>query len=180
MSASFSRPDAKGRSSSRLMPREKKLMALRAPFVGMPVEVMVSDAYRTLDIHSRRVLDALLVEHANHAGRANGRLIVTYDQLQKEYRLSRGKIAPAIRDLERRGLICRTADGYARDGKRLPSQYRLTFFPSLPDRMGWTDEWRHFVKQPSRETGGPKPVSATSGNRMLVPARGPAGGSDDA
>jgi len=180
MTAPFSRPDATGRSSSAPLPRVKNLLRLPAPFVAIPVEVMRSDAYRTLNIQGRRVLDALLVEHASHASRENGRLIVTYDQLQRAYGMSRRKIAPAIKDLEQRGLIRRTAEGYATDGKRQPSLYRLTFLASLPDREGPSGEWRKYKKPSGKKEADPEPASAMSGNQRLVPVRRPHGGSNGA
>lgn len=172
MTATFLRPDATGRSSSTLMPREKKLTSIPAPFVAIPAEVVRSDAFRTLGIHSRRVLDALLIEHVNHRLTENGRLIATYDQLEKDYGVPRRKIAHAIRDLEERGLIERTAVGCGNrlHGQRSPSRYRLTFLHSLPDRIYASNKWRQYKAQRrARKTDRPVPLPDAEGSHMVAP-----------
>jgi hypothetical protein len=132
-----------------------------------------------LGIHGRRILDALLVEHNAHAGRENGRLIVTYDQLERGWGVSRRKIAPAIRDLERRGLVRRTAVGCGnrKTGERQPSQYRITFLNSFPDRLRETDEWRAFTAPGRRKkTGSPVSQHDESGGQEVASTRRSNGG----
>jgi hypothetical protein len=154
------RVDRKGHSSSKLLTRDKELIALPTPFVPIPVEVMRSSAYMTLGIHGRRLLDFLLIEQIAHGHQLNGRLVATYDQLA-EAGIPRRKIRGAIADLEKRGLVRRTAIGCGnrRTGDRQPSRYRLTFFGSLPDRMEPTNEWRLFTA-PKRRPKAPKNTSA--------------------
>jgi hypothetical protein len=146
MSDFFGRPDRKGRSSRKPTSRQKKFMKLRSPFVALPVDVMTSDAYRTLPLQARRVLDCLMIEHAAHGSVNNGRLVATYDYIESRFGVSRRLIAPAIRELEKRGLVRRTAigSGNRRTGEKAPSRYRLTFFASLPDEMQATDEWEKY------------------------------------
>jgi hypothetical protein len=175
----FGRPGRNGRSSSAPKPKDKAFLKVRAPFVAIPTEVIVSDAFRTLGIHGRRILDALLVEHNAHAGRENGRLIVTYDQLERGWGVSRRKIAPAIRDLERRGLVRRTAVGCGnrKTGERQPSQYRITFLNSFPDRLRETDEWRAFTAPGRRKkTGSPVSQHDESGGQEVASTRRSNGG----
>jgi hypothetical protein len=179
MSASARRPDRKGRSSSQPIPRDKKLLQIPAPFAAIPIAAMRSDAFRTLSIHPRRLLDALLEEHTAHSGLENGRLIATYDELDQEYRIPRRKIRGAIAELEKRGLVRRTAvgSGNRRTGDREPSRYRLTFLASLPDRMGPTNEWRSYVApKPSRKTHRPVSLSDIGGCHMVEPFRVSQGG----
>lgn len=183
MTARFRRPDAKGRSSALMMPREAKLIAIPAPFTAIPVAVMRSEAFRTLGIHARRVLDALLIEHNAHAGTENGRLVATYDQLERDFGISRRKISPAIHDLEKRGLIRRTSVGHGsgRTGEHVPSRYRLTFLGSLPDRMGPTDEWQHFTAtKPHKISDRPVSQSNVAGGPLVAPARRSRGGTSGA
>lgn len=170
----FGRPDKTGRSSSKPMPKDKRFRRVPAPFCAIPVAVMHSDAYRTLGLQSRRVLDALLLDHASHTGLENGRLVATFDQLEKVRGISRRKIAPALRDLEKRGLIQRTAVGCGnrRTGERQPSRYRLTFLPCAMDRMLATDEWKEYTApHRTRKTDRPVPPSNTSGDHVVASQR---------
>lgn len=43
-------------------------------FAKMPRTLMESDAWRSLGINERRVVDFLLIEHMSHGGRKNGAL----------------------------------------------------------------------------------------------------------
>jgi hypothetical protein len=173
------RPDRKGRSSSQPIPRDKKFTKIRAPFTGIPVVVMRSDAFRTLGIHARRLLDALLVEHVAHACQENGRLVATYDQLVQEFGIPRRKIRGAIAELEKRGLVRRTAVGCGnrRTGDRQPSMYRLTFLGSAPDRLDPTDEWQSYVApKAAAKTDRPVSLPDIRGCHMVEPFRVSHGG----
>ena len=177
--AAFGRPDKRGRSSAALMPKDRKLLQLPAPFVAVPLEVLRSDAWRGLGIHARRVLDALLVEHVAHRGLENGRLVAPYDQLEKDWGISRRKIAGAIRELEQRGLVQRVAIGHGnrRTGERAPSLYRLTFLASLPDRLPASNEWRAYsAPRRSAKTDRPVSLSDTTGCHAVAPRRVARGG----
>lgn len=180
MAAGF-RADQKGRSSTKLIPRDRKLFKIPAPFAAIPLEVMRSPAFRTAGIHTRRLLDALLIEHVAHGSLENGHLVATYDQLE-DAGIPRRKIRGAIADGEARGLIRRTAigSGNRRTGDRAPSRYRLTFLSSVPDRMGPTDEWRNYVPLPAPErrqkAHQPVPQPDISGCHTVAPRRVPHGG----
>jgi hypothetical protein len=172
------RHDRQGRSSSQPIPRDKKFTQIRAPFAPIPLEVMQSDAFRTLGIHARRVLDVLVIEHVAHRFLENGRLVATYDQLARAH-IPRRKIRGAIKELEERGLVRRTAigNGNRRTGDRQPSLYRLTFLGSLPDRMEPTDEWRSYVApKPTPKTDRPVSLSDIGGCHTVEPCRVSHGG----
>jgi hypothetical protein len=172
------RHDRQGRSSSQPVPRDKKFVQIPAPFAPIPLEVMQSDAFRTLGIHARRVLDVLGIEHVAHRFLENGRLVATYDQLERAH-IPRRKIRGAIAELETRGLIRRMAvgSGNRRTGDRQPSLYRLTFLGSVPDRMGPTDEWRSYVApKPARKTHRPVSLSDIGGCHTVAPRRVSHGG----
>jgi hypothetical protein len=178
MVAAF-RADQKGRSSSQLIARDRKLVQLPTPFTAIPVEVMRSPAFRTLGIHARRLLDALLVEYTAHGQRENGRLPMPYDQLEREWHIPRRKIRGAIAELDKRGLVRRTAigSGNRRTGDRQPSLYRLTFLGSLPDRMDPTNEWKSYVaSKPTPKTDRPVSLSDIAGCHTVEPRRVSYGG----
>lgn len=75
----------------------------------------------------------------NHAGRENGALMATYNQLH-EWGIGRRHIRAAIAEAEFLGLVQTERGGYF-GGKTECSQYRLTFYA---DRNGnpATNEWK--------------------------------------
>src|SRR5688572_19535116 len=50
-------------------------------FAKMSRDLLRSDAWRSLGINERRVIDFLLIEHMSKGGRENGRLKAPYRQL---------------------------------------------------------------------------------------------------
>src|SRR5277367_1080193 len=97
--ATFGRPDATGRSSGKLNSRDARL---RLPPKGKPWawltgELLVSHAWRARSINARRLIDRLLVEHCNHAGRENGHLTATHEQL-RAYGMTAESVRPAIEE----------------------------------------------------------------------------------
>jgi hypothetical protein len=153
--ATLGRPNRTGRSSGKLFRKERELVGPPAgeSWVWMPAELLTSAALRGASIHTRKFLDFLLVEHCRHAGRGNGQLIATYDQLVK-WGLPRKRISNAIRDAVARGLIEVTMRGglFGVEERRTPSRYRLTWIGSLDPLSKPTHEWRDF--QPQAKTRG--------------------------
>jgi len=74
------------------------------PFVMLPRELICSKAWRERSINCIRLIDFLIVEHLNHAGKENGYLLATYDQLVKAG-IGRRFVHPAITEAERLELI---------------------------------------------------------------------------
>ena len=110
------------------------------PWVWLTRELLMSDAWQTLGISGRRILDRLMLEHMAHAGTENGRLRVSHRQFIR-WGVSKNTIAPSIHDLQERGLICFAAsetDGTIRGYYK----YRLTFLPA--DYCAPTNEWRRW------------------------------------
>ena len=120
-------------------------------FVGHTTDLLESDAWRTRSIHLVRVLDRLELEHARHAGRNNGLLIVTHADFA-QWGLSPKNVKPAIDEGIDRGLIRITHQGSRRGGAHdNPSRYQLTylqwkFIPAIgpPQYMEPTNEWKNF------------------------------------
>lgn len=119
---------------------------IEGQFVYKLVEMLESPAHRVLSLSALRVLDRILVEHANHGGKENGKLPVTYEHFV-EFGMDRHAIAPAIRELVALGFIEITERGHPSAGEfRNPNKFRLTF---LPTKFGYptklanpTHEWR--------------------------------------
>jgi hypothetical protein len=156
----FGRNNATGRSSGKLDAQERKLMGPppNVPWVYIPRDLLMSDAWRGMSVHCRKFIDFLMIEHCNHAGRENGKLQATYDQLSASG-LARKRIASAIREAVDRGLVDVTRRGglYGAVAHRTTSRYRLTWIGTLVPACGPTNEWQRF----KRKTNSPHPPVGT-------------------
>lgn len=140
--------DKTGRSTSQIAGRRQRgalSPPAGEPFVWMTRELLSSEAYRSLSLTARKVLDRIEIEHMNHAGRENGRLKVTYVDFI-DHGVPRGCILPAIRELEEKGLINRTFRGRRSHGDDpgKPGEYRLTWIGAVVDTgaLAPTNEWK--------------------------------------
>ena len=106
-------------------------------FVWLTRELLSSDAWRSQSIHTRRLIDFLLLEYLRRAGQTNGRLKAPYRHL---YAFGIGAhFAPtAIERAEELGLVA-----CAKAGMRTATTYRLTWLESH-DGMPPTNEWRAY------------------------------------
>ncbi len=109
------------------------------PWAWLTAELVNSPAWRRRSINARRLIDFLLIEHCNHAGRENGRLLATHEQL-RAYGMTAESIRRAIEECERLGLI-----GHQRGGRwagtNRPSRFRLTFYADAEGNPA-TDDWK--------------------------------------
>jgi hypothetical protein len=107
------------------------------PWVWLTRELLSSDAWRSLSINGRRFIDALLIEHMAHAGRANGQLKATHRQL---YQMGIGQhhATRAICEAEELGLVdCH------RGGMRVATTYTLTWLQPH-DGAPASNRWRSY------------------------------------
>jgi hypothetical protein len=120
--------------------------AQREAFVKLPRELLESAAWRSLGINARRLLDFLSIEHMNHGGKANGKLLAPWRQLER-FGIGSHFVSSAIEECERKGLVnCRRGVG------RLPSVYGLTWLP-LCDGSEPSNRWRAYHPEIIAETG---------------------------
>jgi len=120
------------------------------PWTWHTRELLESPAWRRRSVNVTRLLDRLEIDHASHAGRENGALMATYDQLVA-YGIPRSEIREAIDEAEFLGLA-RCERGGRWGGTNRPSRYRLTYYadrdlnPASNEWKGVTDEaidaWR--------------------------------------
>jgi hypothetical protein len=110
------------------------------PWVWLTRELMSTDAWQTLSINERRVIERPLIEHMNHAGTMNGQLRVSHRQFIT-WGVTKNMAAPAIHGLQARGLV-RITPAESNGDIRGYYQYRLTFLPA--DYSEPTNEWRSF------------------------------------
>ena len=134
-------PNKTGRSSGRVGGRRGKRLGppKDEPWVWLPRELLTSPSWQSQSINCRRLIDALLIDHMNHAGTENGNLVATYDQLMVSG-ASRRFIRAAIDEAEYLGLI-RSERGGRWAGSNQPSRYRLTFLPDR-DNSPETNDWK--------------------------------------
>jgi hypothetical protein len=104
-------------------------------FVKLPRELLQSDAWRSLSINARRLIDTLMLEHMRHGGKRNGFLAAPRRQLERAG-IHAHLVSGAIEEVERIGLVdCRRGSG------RRPSVYALTWLP-LSDGTEPRNRWR--------------------------------------
>src|SRR5262249_21347641 len=107
------------------------------PWVPIPLEVIESDAWRSLGINGHRLISFLMREHLRHGGAENGKLKAPRTQLGA-FGISRDQISKAITQAEELGLVdCQ------RNGLRSASPYALTWL-DLHDGTPASDRWRTY------------------------------------
>lgn len=131
------------------MSARKRRSSIKGQWAGLTIELLESPAYRALSLSALRVMARLQIELANHGGKDNGRLPVTFDNFAA-YGIDRHAIAPALRELEALGFIEVTERGRAGNAEwRSPSYYRLTFRGAGGGYDG-TDEWDKITEQDAK------------------------------
>ncbi len=137
----FGKPDKTGRSSGRRVGRAGKAHRppKHEPWVWHTRKLFCSPSWRARSINCVRLLSFLEVEYMNHAGRENGNLKATYDQLVASG-MTRGLLRAAIEEAEFLGLL-RFERGGRWAGSNQPSIYRLTYLPDRDDNPP-SNEWK--------------------------------------
>jgi hypothetical protein len=129
------------------------------PFAMLPRDLLRSDAWRSLGINERRLIDFLLLEHMRHGGRENGKLKAPWLQLV-EFGAAKNQITGAIRKVEDCGLVL-----CERGGCWTTTLYTVTWVP-LPNGSMPEQPWRHFRDPAVRPLSTPK-------IRNQLPKQGP-------
>ena len=138
----YGKPNETGRNSGKLTAAGREIFGppKGEPWTWQPIELLASPAWRHRSVNAAKLIDFLMIEHQNHAGRENGNLKATYDQLT-DYGLTRSAIKAAIREAVFLGLVKVTYEGGRYAGNNQPSVYKLTFFASR-DAAPPTNEWK--------------------------------------
>ncbi len=122
------------------------------PWAFIPLSVLESNAWQSLSINARRVIERLVCEHFRHNRLENSNLRVSARQFH-HWGVTKDCLTPAIRELEERGLI-EVCSGEAIGALRPPLLFRLTFYGTLEKSA--TNDWRNWTSQqwpntPSRQ-----------------------------
>ncbi len=144
MSGCFGKSDATGRSSGKMTAADRKRRGppQGEPWTWLTRELLASPSWRALSINGYRLMSFLLVEHCNHAGRENGRLMATHEQL-KAYGMTSDAIRQVIDECVALGLIEHTRGGRW-GGTNKPSTFRLTFYADAEGSPP-TNDWKRFT-----------------------------------
>jgi hypothetical protein len=140
---------------------KRKHGRIEGQFAPRLIEMLESPAYRALSFSGRRVLDVIEIELAQHAGKDNGKLPVTFRDFVA-YGLHWNGIAPAIRETVSLGFVKVTRPGRAGNGaSRIPNLFRLTYRHS--DREEPTHDWRRIttMEQARKLAGRTRPKNKT-------------------
>lgn len=140
--ASVKYPQQKGRTSrgSRKFNRPPS----GEGWIWLTGELINSLAWRSMSVNCLKLTLRLLLEHINHGGLENGRLVCTYKDFQ-EYGLTRNKIRPAIEEADFLGLV-KHQRGERVFAKNQPNSYRLTFYGTSEVRDP-TNEWKGVTEE---------------------------------
>ena len=148
-----------------------------AQFAPRLVEMLESPAWRVLSLSAHRLLDRLDIEHRHHAGRDNGKLIVTFEQFCG-YGMDRHAVARAIRETVALGFVEVTRQGCAGNAdQRQASQYRLTYQPAEGVPGYGSNEWRTIttLEEANRIAADARRTPAAGPNGRRVKNRNPMG-----
>jgi len=139
------KPDGAGFQTKRI--KTKLNAPPHGPWMPIGREMLRSGAMRALSLHARRALDRIMVEHMDHGGQENGRLKVTWQDIEK-FGVHRSFIKRALGELAAVGLVAIEQPGRRPHGpdRGDPTQYRLTHL-SVCEPANFrppTNEWKRF------------------------------------
>jgi hypothetical protein len=119
----------------------KRRNQIAGQFVSRPRQLVESSAMRVLSLAAHQALMRIEVEHMSHGGKENGKLPVTYRQLE-EWGVRRHSVASGVRELVALGIIEITRRGYSGAADmRAPSLYRLTYLQAWNAKDTGTHEY---------------------------------------
>ena len=119
----------------------KRRNQIAGQFVSRPRQLVESPAMRVLSLAAHQALMRIEIEHMSHAGKENGKLPVTYRQLE-EWGVRRHSVASGVRELVALGIIEITRRGYSGAADmRAPNLYRLTYLQAWNAKDTGTHEY---------------------------------------
>ena len=126
------------------MSKHRKPTAIAGQFVPHRIEMLRSPAFFVLSLTGRRILDRLEIEWADHGGRDNGKLPLTFADLKKFGMANPNHNARGFRELCALGFIEKTRTGRAGIGEhRTANLFRITYLSANGEAP--TDEWRRIA-----------------------------------
>ena len=113
-----------------------KRRKISGQFVPRRLEMLRSPAFCALSLSGHRILARIEIEHANHGGKDNGKLPVTFaDFAEDAASINRTRSRPPSARPCALGFIEVTRRGRAGNGEyRTPNLFRLTYLPTTAAR----------------------------------------------
>jgi hypothetical protein len=137
------------------------------PWVWITREMLESDAWCSLSLAARKVLERVMLEHMAHGGTENGSLVVTYADFEK-FGIRRKSIKSAITEAAALGFILITEKGRRSVGpSRWPARYALDWLPlkdGTPPRNRWKTIKSKEITQRQRTPKALRAAGVYSGN----------------
>jgi hypothetical protein len=118
--------------------------------VPVPGQLLHSHAWLAMSDQCRKLVDALMAEHADHGGLENGNLMAPYNMLQARG-MRRGNVLDTVIEAEALGIVDPKRGARSYGSRRAPSRYRLTWL-GTPDGLMATNEWRSIKTAEEAET----------------------------
>jgi hypothetical protein len=117
---------------------KKRTNQINGQFAPRTIEMLRSAAMRVLSLTGRRILDRVEIELAQHGGKDNGKLPITYKDLIA-FGIHDHAIGAGLREVEALGFV-EIKHGIAGSAAhRKPNLFRLTYRPA--DGKQETNEW---------------------------------------
>jgi hypothetical protein len=151
---------------------------INGQFAARTIPMLRSPAYRALCLTGHRILARLEIELAQHGGKDNGKLPVTFADFE-EYGIYRRVLSPGLREVEALGFIELTQRGRSGNGwHRTPNLWRITYLPAYGNPP--TDDWLKArtieeaemmvlgVRRVTKKTARKKPFPGATSARALV------------
>jgi hypothetical protein len=108
--------------------------------VPVPRDLLNSPAWLAMSYRCRKLIDALMSEHADHGGLENGNLTAPYNMLQARG-MRRGNILDAVIEAKALGIVDARRGVRSYGSRKAPSRFRLTWL-GTPDGLMATHEWK--------------------------------------
>jgi hypothetical protein len=108
--------------------------------VPVPRDLLNSPAWLAMSYRFRKLIDALMSEHADHGGQENGNLMAPYNMLQARG-MRRGNILDAVIEAEALGIADPRRGARSYGSRRVPSRFRPTWLGTSDGLMA-THEWK--------------------------------------
>jgi hypothetical protein len=127
----------------------RRRTAIGEQFAPRTIRMLRSPAYSALSLTARRILDRVEIEMADHGGKENGNLPITYDDFER-CGIHRHAIAPGIREAIALGFLEVTERGRAGNAEyRKPNLFRVTYRNT--DHGPPTNEWEKIENEEQAE-----------------------------
>jgi hypothetical protein len=119
------------------------------PWVWFTREMIESEAWKSLTLASRKIIERVILEHMAHGGTMNGLLAVTYEDFVR-FGIRRGSLPAAIKLATNTGLLIITEKGRASTGPdRWPNRFALGWLPMF-DGAAALNRWKSWRKPKSQ------------------------------